>query len=161
MSRKECPITEGSIAPKFELPDKNGKKRRLGAEKPSLTVLYFYPKDNTPGCTVEAMEFTALLKEFKKRGASIIGISGGDEVSKQKFCDKHNLQVLLLSDTDFTVSKQYGVYGDKKFMGRTVRGIKRTTFLLDSRLRVLKIFSNVRAKGHAEAVLDFLDQLKE
>jgi len=123
-------------------------------------VLYFYPKDDTPGCTIEAKEFSKTLKEFRARNASVIGVSGGDQRSKEKFCAKHSLSVPLVSDSDFKVSRAYGVYGDKKFMGRSFKGIFRKTFILDSKGTVVKVFEAVKPEGHASEVLRAIDAIK-
>lgn len=140
-------------APVFALPDKDGKVRALTDISSPWVVLYFYPRDNTPGCTLEAVEFSGTLDAFRKAGAEVIGISGGDMKSKQKFCSKHKLSVRLLSDADHTVAKAYGVYGEKQFMGKKVMGIKRSTFILDKQRKIVRQFRNVKAEGHAEAVL--------
>ena len=153
-------LSIGKKAPAFSLQDKNNKTVRLKDVDTTFTVLYFYPKDNTPGCTLEAIEFTALEKEFKKANASIIGISGGTNKSKTVFCQKHNLTIPLLSDTDFSVATKYDVYGEKKFMGRTYNGIFRTTFVLDKQKTILRIFENVKVKDHAKEVLTYLQSIK-
>jgi len=147
-------IKEGGKAPRFTLCDKDGVEHGVGKTKADFIVLFFYPKDNTPGCTVESQEFSDTLKEFTRRGAKVIGISGGDQKTKQKFCSKYDLKVDLVSDTDFEVSQAYGVYGEKKFMGRTYQGIYRTTFVVDKAGTIIKIFSDVTPKGHAREVLD-------
>lgn len=144
----------------FKLKDKNGKDYSLDSFTSDYIVLYFYPKDSTPGCTTEAIEFTKNLEEFKKLNTTIIGISGGDEKTKQKFCEKNNLKILLLSDSDFSISKKYGVYGEKSFMGRKFMGIKRTTFLLDKNKNIIKVYENVKPLGHSEEILDFLENQK-
>jgi peroxiredoxin Q/BCP len=151
-------IHEGSKAPKFTLFDKDGAEHGVGKTKADFIVLFFYPKDNTPGCTVESQEFSETLKKFARRGAKVIGISGGDQKTKQKFCSKYDLEVDLVSDTDFKVSREYGVYGEKKFMGRTYMGIHRTTFVVDKAGKIVKIFADVTPKGHAQEVLDSLDE---
>lgn len=149
-------IREGAKAPRFTLCDKDGVEHGVGKTKADFLVLFFYPKDNTPGCTVESQEFSGALKEFSRRGAKVIGISGGDQKTKQKFCSKYDLKVDLVSDTDFAVSRAYGVYGEKKFMGRTYHGIHRTTFVVDKGGKIIKIFSEVTPKGHASEVLESL-----
>lgn len=149
-------LETGDKAPDFSLCDRRGKAHRLSDLRGRTVVLYFYPKDDTPGCTIEAVEFNALLDRFKKLGAEIVGVSGGDDRSKSKFCEKHDLEVTLLSDSDFEVSKRYGAYGEKSFMGRKFKGILRTTFVLSANREVIKRFDNVKAKNHAEAVLEFL-----
>lgn len=146
-------------AKNFTLKDKDGKEHALNDIKADYIILYFYPKDNTPGCTVEAIEFSKYLKEFEKLGAKIIGISGGDERSKKKFCEKHNLKVLLLSDPDFSVAKAYGAFGKKKFMGREYEGIYRYTFLLDKDKNIIKEYKKVKPAEHAKEVLRDIKEL--
>lgn len=151
----------GAKAPKFELTDKDGVAVTSAWAKNDFTVLYFYPKDNTPGCTIEAKEFSDSLAAFRARKASVIGVSGGDDRSKLKFCEKHALKVCLVSDSDFGVSQAYGVYGQKKFMGRTFNGIHRKTFVVDSRGVIVHIFSTVKPEGHADEVLRVIDELRQ
>ncbi|MBI2507753.1 thioredoxin-dependent thiol peroxidase [Candidatus Woesearchaeota archaeon] len=143
-------------APDFSLKDKDGRITSLNKVDSKFLVLYFYPKDDTSGCTVEAKEFTSNLNKFEKINVKVMGISGGDETTKKKFCDKYNLKVLLLSDPDFSVCKKYCVYGEKSFMGRKFLGIKRTTFILDKDKTIKKVFENVKPEGHSEEVLEFL-----
>jgi peroxiredoxin Q/BCP len=152
-------VTEKKKAPQFSLPDKDGAMHSLQEWKDNYIVLYFYPKDDTPGCTIEALEFTGNVKQFAKLGARVVGISGGDEKSKASFCRKHNLKILLLSDSDFTVAKKYESYGVKTFMGRKYTGILRSTFVLDPDHKILKRYDAVSAKGHAEEVLNFIKSL--
>lgn len=147
-------IDVGKKAPSFSLPDKDGKKVSLKDIDSDYVVIYFYPKDNTPGCSIEANGFEKLKAKFKKAGATIIGISGGDEKSKTKFCEKQNLSLTLLSDIDFKVSSKYGVYGEKKFMGRTYMGISRVSFLLDKNKYVIKRYDAVKPLIHPQEVLD-------
>ena len=157
-------VSIGDKAPDFKLKDKSGTLHQLYSLKAagaSAIVLYFYPKDDTPGCTIEANEFNQHLQEFENQKIKVIGISGGDERSKTKFCDKYQLQLLLLSDTDFSISKQYGVYGEKSFMGRKYLGINRVTFILDPKFKVVKVFDKVQPTGHALEVLTFIKQWKE
>ncbi len=146
----------GSKAPDFILTDKDGVAVNLSTIESEFVVIYFYPKDDTPGCTIEGSEFSAALSKFKKLGATVIGISGGDDASKAKFCAKHKLKVTLLSDTDLSVSKAYGAFGEKSFMGRKYKGILRKTFVVDGERKLLKIFDSVTAKGHAAEVVAFL-----
>ena len=152
-------IRAGQKAPNFKLNDKDGGVHQLQSPGADFTVLYFYPKDSTPGCTLEAQEFTATLKDFKARGARVIGVSGGDGSSKAKFCSKYKLNVPLVSDTDFKVAKSFGAYGDKKFMGRSFKGIFRKTFILDSKGTVVKVFESVKPEGHATEVLKAIDAM--
>lgn len=149
-------LSVGKKAIDFKMKDKDGKEWSLKDFKTKFTVLYFYPKDDTPGCTIEAIDFTKGMAELKKAGVSVVGISGGNDKTKEKFCKKHNLGVLLLSDTDFKVSGQYGVYGEKSFMGRKYMGISRVTFVLDKGKKVIKVFEKVQPLGHAGEVLDFV-----
>ena len=152
-------LKEGNKSFDFALKDKDGKLHKLLDIKSNYVVVYFYPKDSTPGCTIEANEFTELINDFKKLNAEIIGISGGDERSKIKFCDKHNLKIILLSDPNFEISKKYGVYGGKSFLGKKFLGINRTTFVLDKNKKIIRVYENVKAQGHAEEVLGFVDNL--
>ncbi len=152
-------LTENSIFPNFKLLDKDDKEYSLDDFKGKYKVVYFYPKDNTPGCTIEAKEFTELLPTFEKSKINVIGISGGDSKTKEKFCDKQELKLLLLSDTDFSFTTKIGIYGEKKFMGRTYIGINRVTFILDSDNKILKIYPKVKVKGHAQDALDFISNL--
>jgi thioredoxin-dependent peroxiredoxin len=146
-------LSVGDKAPAFSLTDHAGSKHSLTSIKTPFTVVFFYPKDSTPGCTIEAIEFTALAGKLAKAGATVIGISGGTDKTKAKFCEKHDLTITLLSDTDFEVSAAYGVFGEKKFMGRSYNGIDRVSFLLDEKKKILKIYTTVKPKEHAEEVL--------
>jgi peroxiredoxin Q/BCP len=150
-------LTIGQAAPRFSLKDKDGNAYSLG--KAEYTVLYFYPKDDTPGCTLEAKEFSHLIQQFKARNVQVVGVSGGNEKTKASFCKKHSLKVPLVSDTNFKVAKSYGAYGLKKFMGRTFQGIFRKTFLVDKAGKIVHIFDTVKPEGHAEEVLAAIDRL--
>ncbi len=152
-------IREGQKAPNFKLADKDGKVHQAVAAGAEFTVLYFYPKDSTPGCTIEAQEFTASLRDFSARKARVVGVSGGDGSSKAKFCAKYRLSVPLVSDTDFKVARAYGAFGEKQFMGRKFKGIFRKTFILDKRGLVVRVFDSVKPEGHADEVLAALDAL--
>lgn len=147
-------------APKFNLQDNDGKLHSLKDIDSEYVVVYFYPKDNTPGCTIEANEFNKALLKFKKLDTTIIGISGGDEKSKTKFCTKHKLKLLLLSDTDAKVGKAYHSYGEKKFMGRTYMGFIRNTYILNKKRKIIKVFEKVKPIVHVNEVLDFLKSQK-
>ena len=152
-------MKEGKIAPDFALKDKDGNIVKLSETNANYTILYFYPKDNTPGCTIEANEFTSVLNDFEKLNVKVIGISGGNKESKKKFCEKNELRVTLLSDPDFQVCKKYEAYGEKQFMGKTYNGIFRITYILDKNKKVIKTFGKVKASGHAKEVLDFVRSL--
>ncbi|MEM3112967.1 MAG: thioredoxin-dependent thiol peroxidase [Candidatus Pacearchaeota archaeon] len=147
-------------APDFSLKDKDGKLHSINKLNSDFIVLYFYPKDSTPGCTIEAKEFSQLKNDFKKLSCEIIGISGGDEKSKQKFIESCGIKIILLSDPDFEVCKRYGVYGEKSFMGKKFFGIKRTTFIIDKNKKIIKVYENVKALGHAKETLEFVKSLK-
>ena len=150
----------GMKAPVFSLKDKGGRPHSLEDFKSECLVVYFYPRDSTPGCTIEAKGFTRDLEKFREAGTEIIGISGGDEKTKTKFCNKHGLGVLLLSDPGFTVSKKYGAYGEKSFMGRKFQGIHRRTFVLDRNRTKIKVFEKPKVISHSREVLDFIKGLK-
>ncbi|MBT4445919.1 thioredoxin-dependent thiol peroxidase [archaeon] len=145
----------------FSLLDKDGNAVSLYAMNSKYTVVYFYPRDNTPGCTIEAKDFSDALEEFKKLGVAIIGISGGDQKSKTKFCEKHDLKLTLLSDPEFKVAEDFGSYGQKMFMGRTFLGIRRDTYLLDEEKKVIKIYRKVKAGKHVAELLDDIKELEK
>lgn len=149
----------GEEAPDFVLKDRLDQEHQLSKIN-RIKVVYFYPKDSTPGCTLEAKEFSKNIKNFESLKTTIIGISGGDKKTKDKFCEDHNLKHVLLSDPDFKVSKNYDSYGQKSFMGRKYLGIKRNTFILDKNNIILKVFENVKPLGHAKQVLDFIKTIK-
>jgi peroxiredoxin Q/BCP len=116
-------------------------------------ILYFYPRDSTPGCTTEACDFRDNLERLQGHGYTVIGISKDSVKSHQKFIEKNNLNFQLISDEDGSICDKYGVFGEKKFMGKTVMGIKRTTFILDNALKIKKIYNNVKVKGHIDQIL--------
>ena len=149
-------LKEGEQAPDFSLRDKDGKIHSLNGVTSDYILVYFYPKDNTPGCTIEAKDFSRDIGEFEKLNTTIIGISGGDEKSKTKFCEKQNIKILLLSDSDFSVSNNYGVYGEKSFMGRKYMGISRWTFVLNKDHKIIKIYDKVKPAEHSQEVLEFI-----
>jgi peroxiredoxin Q/BCP len=151
--RSMTTLRSGSIAPEFSLKDKDGTTHSLKQVKSKYTVVFFYPKDDTPGCTIEAKEISAALSKFAAAGVTVFGVSGGDDKSKRKFCEKYDLNVTLLSDTDFSVAAAYGCYGEKTFMGRTFMGIYRSTFLLDGSKRIVKVFDGVKPEGHSAELL--------
>ena len=153
-------LKENTKAKNFKLKDKDENVVELNNIDSKYIVLYFYPKDNTSVCTLEAIEFTSKKKDLEKLGATIIGISGGDAKSKTKFCEKNNLTITLLSDTDFKVSTLYGVYGEKKFMGRSYMGISRITFILDKDKKIIKVFEKVKPNEHANEVVEYLKNIE-
>lgn len=151
---------EGNPAPEFELPDKDGKPVSLASLRGRWVVLYFYPKDDTPGCTTEACEFRDNLEVLRGAGAEIIGVSVDPPRSHQRFAAKYGLPFTLLSDKNKEVVQAYGVWGEKRFMGRTYLGTSRATFLIDPEGRIAKVYPKVRPEGHAGEVLADLRALQ-
>lgn len=148
----------GDQAPAFTLPRGDGTSVSLSDFRGKPVVLYFYPKDDTPGCTREACGFQAARARFTKAGAVVLGVSRDSEASHRRFADKFALSFPLLSDPEATVCKAYGVYKPKTMYGRTAWGIERTTFLIDAEGRVAAIFPKVRVDGHIEQVLQAVKQ---
>jgi len=153
-------LKASSKAPDFTLKDKDGVDHNLCGIDTDYVVLFFYPKDNTPGCTIEAQSFTKDRQKFQNLSATLCGISGGNEKSKTKFCEKYDLKTLMLSDSDFSIANQYGVYGEKSFMGEKYMGITRTTFVLGKNNKIIKVFDQVKPKTHSEEVLNFLASVR-
>ncbi len=151
-------VSEGDSVPKFEANDANGNKIKSGDFKGKKYVIYFYPKDFTPGCTTEADEFSRDYKKFQKEGIEIIGVSPDDVNSHKKFCDKMGIKYTLLSDVDKEISNLFGVWGKKNFMGREYMGVMRSTFLVNEKGKIFKIYPKVKPAGHSKEVLeDFLN----
>lgn len=153
-------IEIGMDAPDFCAVDTYGKEYCLADYKGKWVVLYFYPKDNTPGCTVEAVDFTAMKGEFADMGAEVIGVSADSEKSHKKFTDKHNLEITLLSDPEHEIMEPYGAWKDKKMYGKTFLGIHRSTVLIDPDGKVANHWPKVKAKGHAAEVKERLAELQ-
>jgi len=147
-------ISEGESVPKFELDDAEGNKVKSTDFKGKKHVIYFYPKDFTPGCTTEADEFSKDYKKFKKSGIEIVGISSDDVDSHKKFCEKMGIPFFLLADSNKEVSKKFGVWGKKKFMGREYMGINRSTFLVNEKGKIFKVYPKVKPTGHSKQVLE-------
>ena len=148
-------------APDFSLPDQDGITRSLSDYRGRWIVLYFYPKDNTPGCVMEACEFRdehAIISQFGN--ASIIGISKDSVRSHKKFATEHHLNFPLLSDVDHKVLEAYGAWKAKKFMGRAYMGVERTTVIINPKGLIIKTYENVVPKGHAAEIIDDLQQLQ-
>jgi peroxiredoxin Q/BCP len=149
-----APLPEaGAKAPDFTLPRDGGGSVTLSALAPAPVVLFFYPKASTPGCTTEAVEFTAALPAFRAAGAEVLGISKDSVKRQDSFRDKHALAMPLLSDADADVCERYGVWGEKKNYGRSYMGITRTTFLIGGDGTILHVWPKVRVKGHVDEVL--------
>lgn len=151
----------GSVAPAIELPDQNGKIHTLKEYKGKWVLLYFYPKDDTPGCTIEACTIRDQFKDFKKIGAVVIGVSNDSVKSHKKFVDAYELPFTLLADEEKEVVGQYGVFAEKKFMGRTYMGILRTSFLIDPKGKIAKVYEKVKPPVHAAEVIADLKKLSK
>ena len=149
-------LNEGDAAPDFALPDADGKLRKLSDLKGHYKVVYFYPKDDTSGCTKEAQNFTELKAEFGKLKAEIIGISPDSPKSHAKFRDKYGLQVTLLADEQKSAIEAYGVWVEKKMYGKSYMGVERSTFLIGPDGKIVQAWKGVKVPGHAEAVLEAL-----
>jgi len=149
-------IEEGSPAPDFELTSDSGETVKLSSLRGKPVVLYFYPKDDTPGCTTQACGIRDAYGEFERAGAVVLGVSPDDEKSHVKFRKKHELPFTLLADTEHEVAERYGVWGEKKFMGRTYLGVKRWTFVIAEDGTVKKVFPDVKPAEHADNVLSVL-----
>ncbi|WDL97966.1 thioredoxin-dependent thiol peroxidase [Alicyclobacillus sp. ALC3] len=143
----------GQMAPLFTLPDQSGQEVSLESLRGQVVVLYFYPKDDTPGCTKEACSFRDLNRELKDAGAVVFGVSKDSVKSHVKFAQKYELNFPLLADEDASVCEAYGVIQDKNMYGRVTRGIVRTTFVIGQDGRVAKVYPKVKVDGHADAVL--------
>ena len=152
-------VSVGKSAPAFSLDTDAGQKLSLKDLKGRPVVLYFYPKDDTPGCTVEACEFRDAFPRFKGSKAVILGISPDSVKSHLKFKEKFDLPFTLLADEDHAIAEKYGVWQKKSMYGRTYMGIARTTFVIDKDGKVAKIFEKVKPKGHAEEVEQAIDEL--
>jgi thioredoxin-dependent peroxiredoxin len=146
-------VKAGDAAPTFRAPADSGEEVSLGDLKGKTVVLYFYPKDDTPGCTVEANEFTALAAEFAAAGATVLGVSRDTVNSHCRFRDKYGLKVTLLSDPELGIHKAYGAWGEKTMYGKKVEGVLRSTFVIDGDGVVQRAYANVKAAGHAAKVL--------
>ena len=149
-------LKEGDKAPDFESIDQNGNPVKLSDYKGKKVILYFYPKDMTPGCTAEAKNLKEHYELLKEKGFEIIGVSADDVKRHQKFIEKYELPFTLIADTDKKVINAYGVWGPKKFMGKTFDGIHRTTFIIDEEGKIIKIISKVKTKEHAQQILNEL-----
>ncbi len=147
------PIPAGNPAPDFILPDETGALRRLSDFRGQPVVLYFYPKDDTPGCTTEACNFRDGYGDYQRAGVVILGVSPDSPKKHAKFKEKYGLPFTLLADEAHQVCALYGVWGPKKFMGRQYEGVYRTTFLVDAQGKIVKVFENVKPDGHSAEVL--------
>ena len=151
-------IKENSKAPNFKLPSSNNKNFEINKSLKQYLVIYFYPRDNTPGCTNEAKDFSKLYKEFKKLNCDIFGISKDSVESHKKFISKFKIPFQLLSDEKIIALKKYGAWGEKSMYGKKFMGIKRTTVLINPKGKIIKIWNNVKVKDHAKEVLSSLKE---
>ncbi|MBI3275949.1 MAG: peroxiredoxin [Methylocystis sp.] len=146
-------LQEGDLAPQFDLPGAGGARIALAFIKGKKVALYFYPKDDTPGCTAEAIAFNGLRDKFTHAGTAIVGISPDSPASHHKFCDKYALALPLAADERKDTLQAYGVWAEKSMYGRTYMGVERTTFLIGKDGRIARIWRKVKVPGHAEEVL--------
>jgi peroxiredoxin Q/BCP len=146
-------LNEGDLAPNISAKDQNGNRISLSEYLKKKVVLYFYPKDDTPGCTAEACNLRDNYDSLLEQGYEVIGVSPDSEKSHLKFIDKYKLQFRLIADTDNEVAKAYGVFGLKKFMGKEYMGVNRTTFLIDEQGKIAKVISKVDTKNHSSQII--------
>jgi peroxiredoxin Q/BCP len=149
-------ISEGQPAPDLELESDTGERVKLADFRGKTVVLYFYPKDDTPGCTTEACEFRDTYDRFREQGVEVIGVSPDPVKSHQKFKSKHELPFPLLADPEHKLAEAYGVWGEKKYMGRKYMGINRSTFVIDPEGKVAKAMVGIKPAGHAAQILEQL-----
>ncbi len=153
-------IKEGDAAPDFTVKDENGEEVKLSDFRGQKVVLYFYPKDDTPGCTKEACSFRDNFSTLTNENIKILGVSTDNEKSHRKFIAKYDLPFTLLADTDHAIADAYGSYGEKQFMGKTYNGILRKTFLIDEDGKIKKVFDKVKVAQHADEVLKAFESEK-
>jgi peroxiredoxin Q/BCP len=151
-------MKEKELAPNFKIPSSNNEEFELKKNKNNFLIIYFYPRDNTPGCTNEAKDFSKLYKEFKKLNCEIFGISKDSIESHKKFISKFKIPFQLLSDEKIVALKKYRAWGEKSMYGKKFMGIKRTTFLISPKGKIIKIWNNVKVKEHAKEVLSCLKE---
>lgn len=152
------PVEEGRPAPDFTLTSDSGETVSLSSLKGSPVVLYFYPKDDTPGCTTQACGIRDAWVEFDRAGAVVLGVSPDDEASHAAFKEKYGLPFALLADTEHEVAEQYGVWGEKTFRGKTYMGVDRSTFVIDADGNVTRVFHKVKPEEHVDQVLEALSR---
>lgn len=149
-------LEKGTKAPEFSLPDENGEIRSLADYKGKKLILYFYPKDNTPGCTKQACGFAELYPQFNEKGVEVIGISKDSVASHKKFKDKYSLPFTILSDTELETIKAYDVWKEKKLYGKTSMGIVRTTYLIDEQGIIIEAMDKVKAANNPKEMMDLV-----
>lgn len=148
----------GDQAPDFTAKDQNGQEINLNSHKGKKVILYFYPKDNTPGCTAEACNLRDNYSELANKGYEIIGVSPDSEESHQKFVSKYSLPFTLIADEDKSIMKAYGAWGLKKMYGKEYEGVLRTTYVIDENGEILKVFTKVKTKDHTEQILEAMEE---
>jgi peroxiredoxin Q/BCP len=153
-------LKEGVQAPDFSLLDETGKEHRVSDYRGNLVLLYFYPKDDTPGCTTEACNFRDDYSAYQKFGVTILGVSPDNSKRHTKFKEKYQLPFTLLADTEHKVCDLYGVWGKKKLMGREYDGVFRTTFLIGADGKIARVFENVKPNGHSHEILQEISRIK-
>lgn len=146
-------LKEGDAAPDFKARDAEGNEVKLADLRGQKVALYFYPKDDTPGCTKEACSFRDAHSVYEEKGIKVLGVSLDDEASHQQFAAKYSLPFTLLADTDHAISEAYGVYGKKNYMGKEYMGVDRKTFLIDEEGKIKKVFDKVNVEQHADEVM--------
>lgn len=154
-------LDDGNKAPSIEMPCDDGSKIKLSGRKGRVIVLYFYPKDDTPGCTTEAKDFSCLAAQFKAAGADVIGVSPDSVESHKKFKSKHDLNIVLAADEDRAAATAFGVWVEKSMYGRKYMGVERSTFLISKSGTILKSWRSVKVPRHAEEVLAVVKALKD
>jgi thioredoxin-dependent peroxiredoxin len=152
-------LKAGDKAPAFSLKNTDGETVRLSDFKGKKLVLYFYPKDDTPGCTKEACGFRDDFAELKRRGVEVVGVSADNQASHQKFTEKYSLPFMLLSDPDHAVMERYGAWGEKSMYGKKITGVLRSTFVIDEEGRVAHVFRKVKTDTHSRDVIAAVDKL--
>lgn len=152
-------LKEGSKAPAFNLPGNDGKKHRLSDYLGQKVVLYFYPRDNTPGCTTEACDFRDNMAKLKRKGTVVFGVSKDSIASHEKFIAKYDLNFVLLADEDTKIHGKYGAWGEKSMYGKKFMGCIRSTFLIDEKGKLVKAWNKVKVKGHVDDVLETIKSL--
>lgn len=153
-------LKTGDAAPDFSAKDQNGKEVSLSAFRGKKVILYFYPKDNTPGCTAESCNFRDNYDSLSKQGFAVVGVSADGEKSHQRFIGKYDLPFTLIADTDKDVINKYGIWGPKKFMGKSYNGIRRKTFVIDENGRIEYIIEKVKTKEATAQVLELMNKSK-
>lgn len=153
-------LKEGDVAPDFAARDAEGNEVRLSDLRGQKVVLYFYPKDDTPGCTKEACGFRDAFSDYTERGIKVLGVSLDSEESHQKFAEKYHLPFTLLSDPEHKIGDAYGVYGEKIYDGKSYMTFARETFLIDEQGKIVKIYHKVSPEGHAAEILEAFEEKK-